>query len=1018
MESLIIVSMIAVVGALIWGVVIWWQYILAILAGLFVMIIGGVICAGVCACSRVLAHGDPSDFDAKDYLCLACAAIVTLLVKIKVGFLSWTWPLVAIGVSLAMVVLLKKKTWSILANGFSIFCDILRESFRGIAVVLNILLNDCLWDTLVWSGHKIIQLARWAVLVIRHGGIGKYKQAQKTEQERIKKEVAEREVAERVRLAAMEKARITKLEEDRKRQEAEREERERAERERIEAEEAVRKDKESRRLSELDEAKLKILANQNLSAVGEILKVYNRVESAKIVRIDPTAFNEHDTPHAQIDLMLRVFGVGIPISVVFSAERVVRSVIGDTEVAVSEWSEFVSCLERCLELAQSEYEVFKDIDDDARRKRHHQEDMVLSRRRAQSVDKAEDNKVRKLDVWAELELMALAFRRMQELNRLLAQYGVPSRADFSNVRVNPAYGNSRGLPYAEIDVEITLVDKVVLVLFAFDIGKVIECKIGREVKQADSWGDALQLLCPYLKLVKESTRKVDEAEIARQTALEEDRKRQEAEREERERAERERIEAEEAVRKDKESRRLDEESEMAFRGAAHLFRNRINNVLERYGKRKLDGDAVILDPTADNEFDQPYAKIVFRLKLAGKLFNYEIFLCADQKLIKFSLNSRERDITDSRDLDIVIDHLEKMLSGAHAIGSDYADDDSPHTGFCRIAYLQNFATHLRELATMAGVSHVDLSAIDVTIKKQMDEGSVYCDEALRACSETNAKFQIYETGLKDKETSRPIRAQYWRNDEGMWCGVKFITRGALPAKKDGNEDGRLQCWVGANQSDRHRQEDNGVATIISKIKYAVENGAIDWVHVLYNFKISRPNARIGHRQVDLMLIVRNCILLIELKHYNNPVSGTENGKWVSVDSISGKRIFVKAGNYFVENPYHQVRITREYMAKVLSSNNDTSRELDEYGWMNLISAAVIFSEDLKDGVKDNIIVNTSSFSKWFYNGRVSETAEILRRVIPGEAGIETSDKAVRIIKDVFGLQEADLAQGVPVPRKA
>ena len=981
MAFLIIVCIIVVIGALIWGVVAWWQLILTILGALGALILGFWLGAGVWACSRILAHRDLKDGEATDYVCLVCAAIAALLVEIKFGFLSWTWPLAAVVVPLVIWVLFQKKTWSILAD------------------VSIILFKDVLLDSLVLIGRKIIQFARWTGLVIRHGGIGKYRQALKAEQERKLK--AEKERKEK------EAERKRKEVEDAKKAEEEREKQEAEEKKRLEEEakrkEAIRKDKESRALSELDQIKLKKLAKERRISINAKMESHKRTEQehAKIVCIDSSAFNVYDVPYAKIEFAFRAFGIHVPVSVAFSLERVVKVVIGGTEYLLTEWSDVEDRLERCLILAQTEFEVFSDVDEEARCKRYAQEDAVLARRKSGSVEKPAMGGAHKLDIVEDLKLRALAFRRMQEINGILRKYKAPVRADFSSVCIDSSYGNQRGLPHAEIAVGLVLFDKPLQILIAFDCNKVIECKIGADVKSVHSWEEACEELCPYLEPMTDEWQKADDA---RELAQKQKKLRQIAQAEE--------FRAAEMDREEKESKALDDFGELELRSIAHKRRQEINHILEHFKRsERIDEEAIVVDPKAFNVFDQPYAKFGFRLKLIGKLYDYEICLNKDD-VLQFAVNSNVISIGGWSD---VINEISRMLVLSEDAGIDDANDDSPHTCFCRIAYLQNFDTHLRELATMAGVDRVDSSALDVTIKKQMDEGNVYCDEEWRACPEEKSKFQIYETGLREKETSRPIRAQYWRNDEGMWCGVNFVTRGMLPAKNASNEDGRLQYWVGVNNSDRHRQEDNGVAIIISKLKQMVETGAIDWVHVLYNFTISRKKARIRHRQIDLALIVRNSILLIELKHYNNPVSGTDDDEWTSTDPISGKKIFVKAGSSSV-NPYRQVQTTREYMAKVIASNNDAARGLDEHGWKNLISAAVIFSDDLKDGATDSIIVDTSLFNKWFYHGRVSETAEILRSIIPGKNGIETSEKAVRIIKDVFGLQEADLAKGVPVPK--
>ena len=321
------------------------------------------------------------------------------------------------------------------------------------------------------------------------------------------------------------------------------------------------------------------------------------------------------------------------------------------------------------------------------------------------------------------------------------------------------------------------------------------------------------------------------------------------------------------------------------------------------------------------------------------------------------------------------------------------------------------------MANLAGVDKVDVSALDIRIKKQQNDDKVFCDGDLRTCSRDRAAYQIYDTGLKVKNTSRPIFAMFWRGSVG-WFGVRFITQRIRPASHRADE--KLRIWMGFDDVGEHRQEQDDSAAIIQQIKLAIEDGTVDWCHVLYNFRIKVPRSfvkynQIKYRQIDLAIVVKNCILLLELKHYNNPVRGTERSKWRTIDSSTGEEIVVHAGHVKVINPFQQVKITRECLGAVLADSKVLKNQ-DGRACLKLISAAVVFGDDLRNGATDNITVDTSLKYKWFYLGRVSKAIEILRRIIPGDGGIETCDDAVRIIKNVFGLQEADLAQGVPVPK--
>ena len=981
-EIIGVAIVVAIVGGLIWLVYSYWAIIVAFLAAISALLIG----IGIAWCVHALfvfvenSDRDLEDYDVKDFFVSAPVVLGTLFVELCTGFLSWAWLFYAVASAILMFFLLWKSTWRVLGS-----------CLYGIWKIVLLF-----WEGLSWIIGKV--------------KLSRKRRAATIEAERRRAEEAERQARmeeerrkEAERRRAEEAKRQARMEEERRKEEELRKE-----------EEAIRRDKESRALSELDELRLKKLAKERLLCVNGLMEKYKRRERAEIIGCDPSAFNDYDVPYSQIDLTFRAFGTHIPVSVVFSLEHIVKAVIGDTEVMLSEWIDFESRLEDCLTLAQTEFQVFPDVDFEAQNMRYKNEDSVLSCRVSQSVEGITGKDLRKLDIFDELKLKELAFCRMQDINGIFEEFYVPARADYSSVTVDTYYDNPRGLPHAVICIEIKLDDKPVKVLIAFDCNNVIECRVGKDVKKVDSWDEVRKVLYPYFEPMVEEWREVARARAVAHDQEELKQKEEEHNRILAEQAQAEASLAAEKSRLEKMAKTLDDKAELELRSIAHQRRNEINQLLGDFDRAEHIGEeAVIVDSKAFNEFEQPYACFNFRLKLIGKLYDYDICLNKDC-LLRFSCNSKP--LQDAVEWDDVINELEEMLDWAKNAGIDVSDDESAHTGCCRIGFLHNFDTHLHELANLAG-KRVDVSALDIKIRNQQKEGSVYYDEEMRQCQKDMAKFQVYDTGLRDKESSRAIYAKFWKG-ENNWFGVQFLTmRPQTRRTAENRTNEKLMVWKGADNIDEHRQEQNDVAIIIKQISTAIENGMIDWCHVLYNFRIRVPNANIPHRQIDLALIVKNQIILLELKHYSNPVRGTEKDVWKTVDSSTGKEISISAGNYKVANPFQQVKITREYMGQFLASSN-LMKDLNEETRRKIISAVVIFSDDLRKGLHDEIGIDTSSLHKWFYYGRISETIEILRRVVvSGEDVIETSDKAAKIIKDVLGLQEADLAQGVPVAKK-
>lgn len=988
----VIIAIVAIFIAIVFAIVKFWEIVLAILTGFLAASIGCAIGLLVYLFIESIKRkflGDVFVIDRRAKIKAAVggvgSAIAALTMEINFGFVTWIWPVEALISSSVIWLVLERGTYKI---AMKLSCYLFLLIIKAIESFF----------------HLVVKVGKLIRQVVKHGGIGKYRRAIQEERERIRQEAItrmeeKRRRMEEARRQAEENARKLEAEEAARRQmeeEAKRRERERVaavkrqkameEASRRAKEEAIRKDKESRKLSALDKLRLDKFSRGKLDYINELLELYNRTERASISCLDPTAFNAYDTPYAQIDFALRAFAGCISVSVIFSFEHLVKVVGFKNEVF--DWSGFDDQLREILLLAKTEFDVFDDESKDARQKRYDKEDAILSERELVHVEN--------IDALTELRIKELAFRKMYELNAFLAGFESPFFADFSSVYVMAHYANSYGRPCAMIKMPITLGGDDGLLELAFDVHGVIECKIHGDVKKVDTWEATYQELEKYLKLM----------EIEWESLAKEKKMREEAhDLEENIKAEREN--AEKRHLEEMKSRTLDVLSENELRSIAHQHRNEINKILKKYDRtEEIPDDAVAVYGTAFNKFEQPYALLEFRLNLIGKLCDFEIYLTKDD-VLAFRIG---REDYASAEWSGVLKVIDKMVNDAMESGVKYEGSESFHTGLCRIGFLHNFDQHLRQLADVAGVDRIDTSALDVRISKQQREGGVFCDEEMVVCEEEKAKFQVYDTGFKDKDSKRPIYAKYWRCGT-QWYGVEFTKGRPRPQNKEkhARKNSNLIVWVGFE--DGFRQEQDACKEIVNQLTSAIENGVIDWCHLLYNFRVEIPGEKIRHRQIDLAIVTRKCILLVELKECSHPVIGDERNEWKICNLGTGEKVVVKAGNNYFKNPFAQVKCTRKYLYKFINLKN-------HFVPVDKINSAVIFSGNLRKGEVDDININTASIHKWFYWGRVSETLDIIRRAnaIAGSDLFESKEDAGNIIRNVFGLQEADLAQGVPVSK--
>lgn len=98
----------------------------------------------------------------------------------------------------------------------------------------------------------------------------------------------------------------------------------------------------------------------------------------------------------------------------------------------------------------------------------------------------------------------------------------------------------------------------------------------------------------------------------------------------------------------------------------------------------------------------------------------------------------------------------------------------------------------------------------------------------------------------------------------------------------------VQVWVGEKP-----EHPNERRTIV-----ALANG-LERLESLY---LLLANFNVGGRTIDLVVIKRDAVFLIELKHCDGKVSGSVNGPWY-VESVNGERKRLNPGR---KNPYNQI----------------------------------------------------------------------------------------------------------------
>ena len=124
---------------------------------------------------------------------------------------------------------------------------------------------------------------------------------------------------------------------------------------------------------------------------------------------------------------------------------------------------------------------------------------------------------------------------------------------------------------------------------------------------------------------------------------------------------------------------LSDKAKLELKSAAHQRRQEINKLLMKLGRRDALGEeSVVIDDTANNPFNQPYAKICFGLKLIGELYNFEIYMNRED-ILKFALNSKVRGIFNG--WDCVFTTLTEMIVAAKdSAVYDPMDRDSSRSG--------------------------------------------------------------------------------------------------------------------------------------------------------------------------------------------------------------------------------------------------------------------------------------------------------------------------------------------------
>lgn len=209
----------------------------------------------------------------------------------------------------------------------------------------------------------------------------------------------------------------------------------------------------------------------------------------------------------------------------------------------------------------------------------------------------------------------------------------------------------------------------------------------------------------------------------------------------------------------------------------------------------------------------------------------------------------------------------------------------------------------------------------------------------------------------------------------------------------------LHVWIAEDYEFTH--ERIAAASMVERLENAFGKDETPY-HLLCNILMANGSA-------DALLIKPDGFIIIELKSFDCPVSGSENGPWLATAKKNIKTQ-VKGGCH--ANPFQQVRKYRFDLMNMLQAKRKEFLNLqrDRFDFGKAISAIVLFDTPLEKG-QDSI--DLAGHHVWFRHGRMDNFAGLVASITsPGS--VLTPKEIDILIEKVFRVTPAKLIDGVPV----
>lgn len=200
----------------------------------------------------------------------------------------------------------------------------------------------------------------------------------------------------------------------------------------------------------------------------------------------------------------------------------------------------------------------------------------------------------------------------------------------------------------------------------------------------------------------------------------------------------------------------------------------------------------------------------------------------------------------------------------------------------------------------------------------------------------------------------------------------------------------VEVWMAKEFSTTH--EMRALRRLIAQLEQHFGSTS-DLYAILVNFFIPGSTG-----EVDVAIVKKNAVLLLDLKECSDPVSGKENGPWKISD---GKDL-----NEGRLNPFEQLRRYRYDMSTFLDSNK--SRIFDpqksQFFSFRKLNCCVVFSPSMHPACQ----ISIDKKNVWFHISGLDTLWQTVKDVRSTE--ISLSDAEIRkLAQDVLGLPQVDLA---------